>query len=197
MIDPKYALIGALLASLGGFYYLYETIKGTAKPNRITWLLWFIFPMLAFFAQITQGVGIISWVSFVSGFTPLLIFIASFFNKKAYWKTRPLDYVCFAAAIVGISLWAITDNANLAILFAIIADIFAAAPTLIKCIKQPQTESWIAYGISAVGFGFTILTVQNWTFQESAFIIYLTGVNGIMALFAVRKPKNDSLLIEP
>lgn len=51
MISENYAVLGALVASLGGFYYFYETIKGTAKPNRVTWLLWAVFPMITFFAQ--------------------------------------------------------------------------------------------------------------------------------------------------
>lgn len=197
MIPSQFALLGALIAALGGFYYLYETIVGKSKPNRVTWLLWFIFPMLAFFAQISQGVGLIAWVSFVSGFTPLLIFIASFFNKKAYWKTTRIDYVCFFASIVGISLWAITKNANLAIIFSIIADLFAALPTLIKCYKQPETESWLAYGLSTIGFGFTILTIQNFSFQAAAFVIYLTSINGVMAILASRKPSRDILQFEP
>jgi hypothetical protein len=100
---PEYcAIIGAIIGSLGGFYYLYETIVGRAQPNRITWLLWGIFPMVIFVAQRAQGVEGISWASFVAGFTPLIIVAASFFNKNAYWKSEPRDYYLMAAAIVGI-----------------------------------------------------------------------------------------------
>lgn len=197
MLSENYAILGALVASMGGFYYFYETIRGTAKPNRVTWLLWAVFPMITFFAQQSSGVGLISWVSFVSGFTPILVLVASFFNKKAYWKTEPIDYACLVAAVIGISLWAITDNANLAILFSIIADIFAAAPTLIKCYKHPESESWVAYGLSTVGFSFTILTIQKWTFDNYAFIIYLALINGAMAVLSARKPTPDLLHIEP
>jgi len=105
---PEYcAVIGAVIGSLGGFYYLFETIVGKARPNRITWLLWGIFPMVIFVAQRAQGVAGISWASFVSGFTPLLIVAASFFNKKAYWKSEPRDYQLMAAAIIGIILWGV------------------------------------------------------------------------------------------
>jgi hypothetical protein len=148
-------------------------------------------------AQLSNGVGLISWVSFVSGFTPILVLIASFFNKKAYWKTEPLDYICLVAALAGISLWAITDNANLAILFSIIADLFAAVPTLIKCYKHPESESWIAYGLSTIGFTFTVLTVQTWVFDNYAFIIYLSLNNGAMAILSSRKTNPNLLHTEP
>ena len=92
----------------------------------------------------------------------------------------------YGVGFVGIALWAVTKNPNLAILFAIIADLAAAIPTVIKCYTHPQTESWIAYAISTVGFGFSMLTIQTWTFQNYAFITYLTAINGIMAALAVR-----------
>ena len=177
-------------ASLGGLYYLYETIRGTAKPNRITWLLWGIFPMITFFAQQSNGVGLISWVSFISGAIPIVILFVSLFNDKAYWKTQNIDYICMFLAVIGISMWAITANSNLAIAFSILAGIFAGIPTYIKGYRHPESESWIAYAISTIGFLFTILTIQKWTFANYAFVIHLTLGNGIMALLSSRKKVN-------
>jgi energy-converting hydrogenase Eha subunit A len=186
MIPEYFAVIGAIIASLGGLYYLYETIAGKAQPNRVTWLLWGIFPMVIFAAQRAQGVEGMSWTSFVAGFTPLLVVTASFFNKKAYWKTEPRDYYLMAAAIVGIILWAVTDNPNLAILFSLLADLLAGLPTLIKCYKHPASESWIAYAISTLGFGISVLSIQQYTFENYAFAMYLLVVNGLFAALAVR-----------
>lgn len=196
MIPEYFAVIGAIIASVGGFYYLYETLKGRTQPNRITWLLWGIFPMITFIAQRVQGVEGLSWATFVAGFTPFLVFGASFLNKKAYWKSRKVDYYLLVAAVIGILLWAITDNANLAILFALLADFFAAVPTIIKCYKHPESESWVAYCISFFGFGLGLLTISVFSFENVAFILYLTLVNGLMAALSFRKPAK-LLHIEP
>jgi hypothetical protein len=189
MLPEYFAIIGAVIASLGGFYYLYETITGRAQPNRITWLLWGIFPMIIFVAQRAQGVEGLSWTSFAAGFTPLLIVAASFFNKRAYWKSEPRDYYLMAAAVVGIILWAITDNPNLAILFSLLADMLAGIPTLIKSYKHPHTESWIAFGISTFGFGISFLSIQTYDFQNTAFVAYLFLMNGAFAVLASRGRK--------
>lgn len=194
MISEYFAIIGAFIASLGGFYYLFETITGKSQPNRVTWILWGLFPMITFVAQRAQGVEGVSWVTFVSGFTPLLVFAASFINKKAYWKSRPMDYYLLIAAIVGITLWAVTDNANLAILFALIADLLAAVPTIIKCYKNPETESWVAYAISAGGFLLSMITIQTWAFETYAFVLYLTLLNGVMAVLSSRGRTRKSIL---
>jgi hypothetical protein len=185
---PEYcAVVGAIIGSLGGFYYLYETIVGKTQPNRITWLLWGIFPMVIFVAQRAQGVEGISWVSFLAGFMPLLIVAASFLNKKAYWKSEPRDYYLMAAAIVGIILWAITDNPNLALLFSLLADALAGMPTLIKSYRHPHSESWIAYAISTAGFGIGLLSVQSYDLENTAFVAYVFVLNGALAVLASRR----------
>jgi hypothetical protein len=189
MIPEYFAVIGAVIASLGGFYYLYETLRGTAKPNRITWLLWALFPMIIFVAQRVQGVQGISWASFVAGFVPGLVFIASFLNKKSYWKTERVDYACMAFGFIGIILWALTDSPNLAIVFSIVADFFAGLPTIIKAARHPETESWPAYAISTAGFIVSILAIHQWNFQNYAFVAYLIFANGLLALLAARPKK--------
>jgi len=187
MIPEYFAVIGAAIGSLGGFYYLVETIRGKTKPNRVTWLLWGLFPMIIFVAQRAQGVEGLSWASFAAGFTPFLILLASFINKEAYWKTESRDYVLMGAAIAGIVLWALTDDPNLAIVFSLVADIFAGLPTFIKAYRYPETESWVAYAISTFGFGLSILAIQTYSFETSAFVIYLFAMNGLLAIFSSRK----------
>ncbi len=187
MLPEYFAILGAILGSLGGFYYLYETILGRTQPNRITWLLWGIFPMVIFAAQRAQGVQGVSWASFVAGFTPFLIVAASFFNRKAYWKSEPRDYGLMAAAIVGIVLWAVTDNPNLALLFSLLADILAGLPTLIKAYRYPESESWVAYAISTFGFGISLLSVKVHNLENTAFVAYVFILNGALAVLASRR----------
>ena len=187
MIPEYFAVIGAVVASIGGFYYLFDTITGKTKPNRVTWLLWGLFPMIIFVAQRAQGVEGLSWATLAAGFTPFLILLASFINKEAYWKTQPRDYCLMGAAFAGIILWALTDNPNLALTFSLLADVFAGLPTFIKAYKYPETESWVAYAISTFGFGISVLAIQTYTFENYAFVIYLFIMNGLLAYFASRK----------
>jgi len=191
MIPEYFAIVGAIIASLGGLYYLYETLTGKSQPNRITWLLWGLFPMITFIAQRAQGVEGASWLTFAAGFTPFLIVAASFINKKAYWKTERRDYVLMGVALLGIVAWLITDEPNLAILLTLAADLFAGIPTLIKAFKHPETESWIAYAISTVGFGIGLLAIQAFDFQTSAFIIYLFVVQLLLTTLAIRRPRTS------
>lgn len=186
MLPESCALVGALIGSLGGVFYLFETLVGRAQPNRITWLLWGIFPMVIFMAQRAQGVAGVSWASFVAGLTPLLVVAASFFNRNAYWRTEPRDYGLMAAALLGLLLWALTDKPNLALLCSLLADGLASVPTLLKSYRHPQSESWGAYAVSAVGFGISLLSVQTHNLENTAFVAYLFLLNGTLAALAAR-----------
>lgn len=187
MLPEYFAIVGALIASCGGLHYLYSTIRGRVKPNRVTWFFWGAFPMIAFSAQQVQGVGLIGYATFVGGFTPALVFFASLFNSKAYWRIEKQDYFFASIAFLGLVLWQVTDNPNLALTFALLADLAAAIPTVIKSYKYPETESWFAYGLSAFGFGIAILAINTWTYESSAFVTYLFVINLVPALLAARK----------
>src|SRR4026208_36740 len=173
MLDQNFVIVGTLIGAAGALAYLWDTIKGRVKPNRISFLLWSIAPMIAFAAQIKQGVGIESLMTFSTGFLPMLTFIASFVNKKAEWKLTGFDLLCGFLSLLGLILWLITKVGNVAIFFSIIADGLAAVPTIVKAYKYPDTE--IAWPWLATDFGvvLTLLTINAWTFANSGFISYI------------------------
>ena len=78
MINQNFAIVAAVLSSIGGIGYLVYTLQGKVKPNKVTFFLWAFAALIAFFAEIKQGVGVESLLTFSVGFLPLLIFIASF-----------------------------------------------------------------------------------------------------------------------
>ena len=182
MIDERFAILGALLSFGGVVVYLIETIRGTSRPNRVTWFLWSLVPFIAFFAQIKEGVGYSSLLTFVSGFGPFLVFLASFVNKKSYWEIGRFDIVCGGIAIVGVVLWLVTNNPNLAILFSIIADGAAASPTVVKSFKFPETESYLVFLGGGVGAVLTLLTITNWQFANYAFPLYILLICTILTI---------------
>ena len=173
MLNRNFVIVGTLISTSGAFAYLWDTIRGKIKPNRVSFLIWSIAPMIAFAAQIKQGVGLESLMTFSTGFLPLLTLIASFTNKKAEWKLTKFDLVCGFLSVVGLILWLITKVGNVAIIFSIVADGLAALPTLVKAYKHPETEiawPWLA---TCFGVSLTLLTLNEWTFANSGFIVYI------------------------
>ncbi len=188
MLPEYFAIIGSVIASTGGIYYAFLTFKGRVKPNRVTWLFWSAFPMIGFAAQLSQGVGLIAWATFVAGVPPILVLIGSLFNKDAYWQTKHIDYWFAGAGFLSVVAWQVTDIPNIAFTFALLADILVALPTFIKTYQFPETENWQSYAISAFGFLLAVLAVPEWTYDNSAFVGYFFLLNLGIAILAVRRP---------
>ncbi|MGA3290847.1 MAG: hypothetical protein ABSD42_11485 [Candidatus Bathyarchaeia archaeon] len=149
--------------------------------------MWTIAPFIATVAAISNGVRWAVLPVFMSGFSPLLILIASFLIIKAYWKPSSFDYVCGALSSMALILWYVTKDPNVAIVFAIASDGLAAIPTLTKAWNHPETESaWpFIVGIFSplTSFGAAI----TWTFSEYAFPSYLTVLNIMLFLSVYNK----------
>jgi len=180
MLPSYFTIIGTLIGATGAIAYLIDTVKGNIKPNRVSFLLWSIAPLIAFAAQINQGVGLESLMTFSTGFLPMLTFVGSFLNRKAVWKLARLDFVCGFLSVVGLVLWLVTEVGNIAILFSVLADGLAAVPTVVKSYKAPETElawPWIA---TSFGVLLTLLTIPTLTFANSGFIIYIFVVNTLI-----------------
>jgi len=173
MINQNFVILGAIIAAAGSVSYLIDTLKGKVKPNRVSFLLWSLAPLIAFFAEIKQGVGIQALMTFVVGFLPLTIFIASFVNKKAVWKLTGFVLMCGALSIVGLVLWYITKSGNIAIIFSILADGLAALPTVVKSFNYPETESAWPYFASTISAILTLLTVKVWNLANIGFPLYI------------------------
>ena len=68
MINPNFVFLGAAFSIIGALSYARDTIRGVTKPNRVSWLLWTIAPLLAFAVELRQGVGLQSVMTFAVGF---------------------------------------------------------------------------------------------------------------------------------
>jgi hypothetical protein len=190
MISEYFVILGFAIQIIGSFGYCLDTLRGKIQPNRITWLLWSLIPMVAFFAQRSQGVEMQSLMTFSVGFIPLFVLLASFFNAKAVWKLGKFDFICGFLSLLGILLWYITKEGNIAIIFSIAADFLAAIPTVIKSYTHPQSESINNYFAAILNSIITILTIKKFDFANSSFAFYILFINSFIFFLVKFKVKN-------
>ncbi|MEK7625802.1 MAG: hypothetical protein AAB423_00395 [Patescibacteria group bacterium] len=176
MISENFIYVGAVLTLIGSLDYVINTLKGKTKPNRVTWFLWALAPLIAFGVQLDEGVGLVALMTFMVGFGPLMVFIASFVNKKSYWKITKFDLICGLLSCLGLLLWLILQEGNVAIAMTILADGLAALPTVLKSYREPRTESYLAFLLSSINAIITLLAVKMWDFTHVGFPIYILTV---------------------
>jgi hypothetical protein len=184
-IDIILVLISISLSLYGSYHYILDTIKGTTRPNRVSQGLWALAPLIGVGAALSSGAGDLTVVrTFMAGFVPLIILFASFYNKSGYWKTKKFDYFCGVFSISALACWLIGNLPIYAILLAVMADFFAAIPTIKKSWTNPESETGIAYIMSLLSVLVILPTIQVFDIQNFAFQAYLILVN-IVLIFSI------------
>lgn len=167
--------------------YVRDTVRGHTQPNRVTWLLWAVAPLIGFAAEIGEGVGVIAVTTLMLGLGPLVVLAASFVNRRGYARLTPFDLACGGLSVLALIAWRVTGSGDVAIVFSVLADLLAGAPTLRKAYTSPHTETATAFLCSAISASITLLTISDWTFASAAFPVYILAMSSTLFLL-VRFP---------
>lgn len=188
MISENWIYLGTAIGAMGTAAYLRDTLRGTTKPNRVTWLLWAFAPLLAAAVEFDEGIGLRALPTFMVGFMPLLVFAASFVNPDSVWTIRRFDYACGAMSVIGTIVWLATRNGVLAISAAILADFLAGIPTVRKSWTHPETETVHSYTGAAISMAVVLLTIDHWTFEVAAFPVFIVCMASVMVVLIAFEP---------
>lgn len=181
-------LVSVPVSVAGSAIYIRDTLRGKTKPNRVTWSMWVLAPLVGTAAAISAQADLWATVRiFLAGFLPLLVFAASFLNRQSYWRITLFDFLCGACSLLALVLWGIVGFPRSAILLAAIGDGFASLPTIRKAWIYPETETGLTYVASLVSVLLIIPSIPRWNIENSAFQIYLLAANTILVLAIYRK----------
>lgn len=182
VLDERFVYLAVAFNVAAFGSYLIATIRGRTRPNRVTWFIWALAPLVAFTAEVGEGVGTQALMTFMVGFGPALVFAASFLNRAAVWRLTGLDVVCGALSLVAIGVWLISGHGVWAIALTIAADGLAAVPTIVKAWSHPRTEHGATFWLAATSAVITLLTVDNWTFAHYGFPVYILAVGSLLGV---------------
>ncbi|MBO67671.1 MAG: hypothetical protein CL398_05100 [Acidiferrobacteraceae bacterium] len=181
-------IISAFLLLWGGYTYLRDTLFGRAKPNRVSWFLWALAPLISLGAAFSAEADI--WASvrvLVGGIVPGVIFLCSFVNSKSYWALTRFDWFCGGLSATALLFWQFADSPLTAVMLATIANTLASIPTFIKAWNFPETESRPVYIASFLSAILIIPAIPVWTIANSAFQIGLMITTGALLCAVYRK----------
>ena len=195
MLPAWFVVFSVAIRLIGGSQYVWAIIKGKARPNPVTWLLWGLTPAIAFIAQIQGGFTGQSAVLLALATSPLVIFGVTVARHSIKEHLTPFAITCGVIALIGIVLWRITSLPELAIIFSIIADIFATLPTLLKTYKDRTSEYAVPYILSMLSMIITLLTIHDWAFTIYAFPLYMLGINTLILSFVLLPLRETAQLI--
>ena len=181
-------VISTLLMFWGGYGYLRDTLAGRTKPNRVSWSLWALAPLISLGAAFDADADL--WASIrvlIGGIVPAVIFLASFINKNSYWRLGRFDWFCGALSLAALVFWQLADSPLVAVLLATTANTLATVPTFVKAWNYPETESRLIFITSFISAILIIPAIPVWTIANSAFQIGLMLTTGALLVAIYRK----------
>jgi len=181
-------IISALLLLWGGYAYFRDTLAGRTKPNRVSWFLWALAPLVSFGAAFSVDADI--WASvrvLVGGVVPAVIFLGSFVNRKSYWQLTWFDWFCGGLSLTALLFWQLASSPLIAVLLATAANTFASIPTFIKAWNFPETETRLTFITSFLSAVLIVPAIPVWNIANSAFQIGLMLTTGALLVAVYRK----------
>lgn len=188
MLDPHWVFVGAALGLAGSIRYAFAIIQGKVRPNLVTWLMWAVAPLVAFFAQLDSDVGFPAVMTLAAGAGPAIVLATSMLSGRHYARLGVFDLLCAGIALGALGVWLGLDRAPLAVGFAVAADAVAALPTIVKAWRNPDSENVFFYVLVGIGATITLMTVSVWTPQAWGFAVYQLSICTLLAvLIACRR----------
>ena len=172
-------LIVGIIDILANIPYIRHTWSGKTKPNIASWSTWTLLNGIIVASAIAAGGALNTVVlagSFFVGSSSILV-LGIFKGTRKYTL---FDAVCQAVALLGVVLWQLSSNPNIAMFFALMIDIFAVFPTFRHAYLHPHEETWATYCIS--GLMAIAITALATSFSFAALAIPIESVVVNLAL---------------
>jgi hypothetical protein len=166
--------------------YVWATVRGRARPNAVTWLLWGLIPLIAAAAQIGESPRVAA-VSVALAVGPLVIAAVAVARVRVPHVTC-CSGVCAGAAAAGVVGHLPQDDPLLAIACCIAADAAASLPTLWKAWRDPASEYPAPYVLTVLSMLVTLLALDRLTLLAWAFPFWILTVNALVLVVSSRRP---------
>lgn len=183
MLPEYFGYLAIPISLISILIYITDIFSGKVKPNRVTWLFWGIAPLIATYIEYKSGVAVPFIVTtFMSGAGCIFVFFVAIFHKSAYWKITIFDIVCGIISGIAIVVWVITKDGIISLVFAILADLAAGIPTIIKSWKHSETETIAPYALGIFNVITTLCIIKDFSFVNISSPVYIALANSIIVL---------------
>ena len=186
-------VIAVILNAIGYYPYLRDIIRGIVQPHRVTWGIFSILTAIASVNQIENGGGYSS-LFFASTF--ILVFITFLFSiKKGHGCTSKIDITCVVLTVLLLVYWVTAKDVRISTLLAIMIDVIAVIPTLIKTYNIPKSEIYPPWMLAGIGGLISLLAVPKLDWVLIIYPAYIFVANYIIVFtkfYSERKQIEES-----
>lgn len=183
--------VTSLIVSIGANVpYIYEIIKGSARPERISWLLWTLLGGTYYFSALFDGGA--TYFTFGELIGPVTILVLSL--KYGVGGKSRFDIVALVIAMIAFTLLFIVEGTLVSLLLALTVDAIGVLLTIRKLLIDPASESKAFWGLAAIASILALLSLQTISVETLLFPSYVLIVSII--IFIMTNPRKHNRVNE-
>lgn len=170
-----FGILSGLLSALCYPPYIVAILKGKAKPERASWLIWTVLTAMGFFSQLAIGATHSLWLPGVQGVGVIIVLLLSI--KYGYGGLMRRDVTTLLAAGVTLLLWYFTKSPTIAVYLVVLIDGMGAWLTVAKAYEHPETETMITWALSGTAGVCALIAVQSLDPELLSYPLYIMTAN--------------------
>ncbi len=168
-LSESLGLISGLFLITGYIPYLYAVLRGTAVPNRASWLIWSLSTVIILFGVKETGTNEAIWVPIADAVGCTLIFLFAIFLGVGGWSKA--DKISLGICLLSIIILFATGSALVALIMNLLIYISGYIPTIKKALISPTSENFTAWTLFFIGVLLNLVTVIIGT--DTGFAVWL------------------------
>jgi hypothetical protein len=184
-IAPVLGVLAGAVGVADMIPYVRDTLRGTTRPHRGTWLIWAALAIVVSFSQAADGASWSLIMAVTGALLNSLIFALSIARGVGGVTTVELIMTAFAGG--GVVGWLLADEPIVATACVVAADVIGAAMMLPKTHRDPESETLVTFAFASLGGALAAGAVGSLDVSLLLYPVYYCLVNGAIALLICRR----------
>jgi hypothetical protein len=177
---PVLGVLAVLVGIADTIPYVRDTLRGSTRPHRGTWLIWSLLAILVCLSQRADGASWSLLMAAAQAVLTSLVFMLAI--RRGQGAVSASDRIMIAIAGGGVIGWIVADEPIVATACVVAADLIGAALMIPKTYRDPYSETLATYALASLSGLFAAGAVGTPDVSLLLYPIYFGLVNGAIAI---------------
>ena len=177
---PVLGVLAGVVGIADTIPYVRDTIRGSTRPHRGTWLIWSVLAIVVFLSQRADGA---TWSLIMAAAQAVLtgaIFLLSI--RRGEGGLSPADVLMLTLAGGGVIGWIVAGDPVIATACVVAADLIGAAMMAPKTYRDPGSETLATFALASLSGALATGAVGTLDPSLLLYPVYYCLANGALAV---------------
>ena len=190
-LAPVLGIAAALVGIADTIPYVRDTLRGSTRPHRGTWLVWSVLAVVVCFSQEADGASWSLPMAVTQAVLITLIFALSL--GRGVGGAGAADGVMLAIAAAGLAGWLVVGTPLVATACVVVADVIAVAMMVPKTYRDPYSETLSTFALAGLSGALAVGAVGSLDVSLLLYPAYFCLVNAGLALLIRQRRAASSI----